>query len=163
MSTVKRDVIHFDVIKGFEHVSKLDEILFKKFNTLIKYFEQNYIGELKRGRGIGRKEPRFPHEIWNVYDRCIEDMPRTNNNIEGWHNSLQKTIKRNPSIYHFIDSIKLEQNNTDFIIKQLDTGIVPKRLANYVKVDQRIKEIIKEYKSENLSVYLHNLSLVIEY
>lgn len=43
-----------DVIKGLEHVCELDEILFKKFNTLIKYFEQNYIGELKREGGIGR-------------------------------------------------------------------------------------------------------------
>ncbi|CAF0849917.1 unnamed protein product [Brachionus calyciflorus] len=59
-------------------------------------------------------------------------MPRTNNNIEGWHTALQNVIRRSPIIYVFIDKIKLEQANMEAIHLQLVTGRLPKRKASYV-------------------------------
>ena len=44
------------------------------------YFETNYIGELQRGR---RMLPLFPHELWNMHYRVLNELPRTNNNLEG--------------------------------------------------------------------------------
>ena len=49
--------------------------------AVLDYFERNYIGELQCGR---RLEPRYPHTLWNVNLRVHENLPRTNNNLEGW-------------------------------------------------------------------------------
>ena len=34
--------------------------------------------------GIGRKKPKFNNELWNVYERVINDLPRSNNSVEAW-------------------------------------------------------------------------------
>ncbi|CAF0764984.1 unnamed protein product [Brachionus calyciflorus] len=122
-----------------------------------------YIGEVKRGRGVGRKDPKFKHDLWKVYVRNIENMPRTNNNIEGWHSALQNVIRRSPVIYAFIDKIKLEQANMEAIHLQLVTRRLPKRKASYVELDKRISEIIKDYSKIKVIDYLRNLALIIDY
>ncbi|CAF3479708.1 unnamed protein product [Adineta steineri] len=62
------------------------ELLEKEFhddtNDLLQYFEKTWIGE----RSIGYKKPRFNNELWNMYDRIVSDLPRTNNTVEGWNN-----------------------------------------------------------------------------
>lgn len=69
------DVLHaFDELSGFA----MDEA-----QVILDYLETNYIGELRRGR---RLPPRFPHEMWNSNVRVQENLPRTNNDLEGWHN-----------------------------------------------------------------------------
>ena len=50
--------------------------------VILDYFESN-IGELRRGR---RLAPRFPHTMWNMSLRVQNELPRTNNDLEGWHN-----------------------------------------------------------------------------
>ena len=50
--------------------------------VILDYFESN-IGELRRG---GRLVPRFPHTMWNMSLRVQNELPRTNNDLEGWHN-----------------------------------------------------------------------------
>ena len=50
--------------------------------VILDYFESN-IGELRRGR---RLVPRFPHTMWNMSLRVQNELPRTNNDLEGWHN-----------------------------------------------------------------------------
>ena len=37
--------------------------------SLVDYFEDNYIGRLKRGGG--RKKPRFDIALWNVYGSTV--------------------------------------------------------------------------------------------
>ncbi len=55
----------------------------------IDYFAVNHIGS-ERGRGQNRRRmvPRFKIVDGNVRDRALEDKPRTNNNLEGFHKSL---------------------------------------------------------------------------
>ena len=48
-----------DVVSAYDLFIKDNSEFMIKFTTFMKYFERNYVGELKRGRGVGRKEPRF--------------------------------------------------------------------------------------------------------
>ncbi|RMZ98818.1 hypothetical protein BpHYR1_036930 [Brachionus plicatilis] len=88
-----------------------------------KYFESTYIGELKRGMGVSRKEPKYPHAIWSLYERNCDDLPR--------------------------NGIKLEQSNTELLQTQIKTGRIPKRKAAYIFLDNRIKELIISYSRNN--------------
>ncbi|CAF4923835.1 unnamed protein product, partial [Rotaria sp. Silwood1] len=47
-------------------------------NDLLDYFEKTWIGEPKR-RGTGRNKPQFDHKLWNIHDRVIAGVPRSNN------------------------------------------------------------------------------------
>ena len=55
-----------------------ESAMFKKYATFVKYFES--------------KEPRYDLAFWNVHNRCVEGLPRTMNNVEGWHNAFYATI-----------------------------------------------------------------------
>ena len=38
-----------------------------------------------------RDIPMFPIQIWYVCDHTLALLPRTNNNVEGWHKRFQTT------------------------------------------------------------------------
>lgn len=37
-------------------------------------------------------EPTFPPELWNIYQWTHDNMPKTNNSIEGCHNAIQSSV-----------------------------------------------------------------------
>ncbi|KAI6656654.1 hypothetical protein LOD99_11261 [Oopsacas minuta] len=58
--------------------------------TVAKYFEDNYIGkQLPNG---SRRTPPFPIRVWNMHQRVMDRIPRTNNSVEGWHNAFSHGI-----------------------------------------------------------------------
>ena len=40
--------------------------------------------------------PRMPN--WNMYEQTPQGLPRTNNAVEGWHCSLQASLKREQTL-----------------------------------------------------------------
>ena len=73
----------FDVEKSFE---TLCEFLPPETYPLQDYFEDTYLGRsCRRGR---RREPLFGMELWNLYNRTTDELPRTNNAVEGWYRSF---------------------------------------------------------------------------
>ncbi|CAF3330513.1 unnamed protein product [Rotaria sp. Silwood2] len=67
-----------EVIEAFELIAdEFDD----EADTLVEYYEKTWIGEKKK-RGAGRKKPKFNNELWNVYERIINDLPRSNNSVE---------------------------------------------------------------------------------
>ena len=76
-----------DVVQTYETLTEPDE--FRVLDPVIDYFEDNFVGRLRRGR---RGLPRFPIELWNQYDRVITRLPRSNNAVEGWHNAFNNVV-----------------------------------------------------------------------
>jgi hypothetical protein len=53
--------------------------------------------------------PVFPHEQWNVSKRILQEYPRTNNSVEGWHRAFNVSIEvANPKIARIIHKMKCE-------------------------------------------------------
>jgi len=48
---------------------------------LLNYFSATWVGTKNR-------PPRFAHSLWSVYHRCLHELPRTTNIVEGWHNKM---------------------------------------------------------------------------
>lgn len=64
-----------DVIRAYEAIVSSDFWLDNDDNDansekqqFLNYFERNYIGVMGRTHSQGRKIPRFPIQLWNVYD-----------------------------------------------------------------------------------------------
>jgi hypothetical protein len=67
-------------------------ILYPQVLDLILCFEDNFIGRtMTRSR---RKNPRFDISMWNSFERVNQDLPRTNNAIEGWHNASHVRVTK---------------------------------------------------------------------
>ena len=83
---------------------------------LLDYLEDTYIGRLRNGR---RRAPIFALELWNMYERTVDGLARTNNNVEGWHRGIQFPINAcHPNFWKFLDVLKREENSTRVGITQ---------------------------------------------
>ena len=49
-------------------------------DVILDYLEENYIGAVRHGR---YRRPRYTYAMWGVHDRVVDDLPRTNNAVEG--------------------------------------------------------------------------------
>ena len=63
-----------------------------------------------RGK-IRRENPLYPVSFWNVKKRVDEDLPRTNNAVEGFHSALCSSItcKQFDNIWKLIAALKKEE------------------------------------------------------
>ncbi|XP_060872634.1 uncharacterized protein LOC132946603 [Metopolophium dirhodum] len=95
-------------------------------SDFLGYFESTWIGKLCRNKK--RRNPRFPIELWNCYNLVKYDIPKTNNSVEGWHNSFNSTLNAlHPSIWKFIEALKKEEKLNRLKMHKLLAGTEPRQ------------------------------------
>ena len=101
-----------NVIQAFENLSDHLRYTYPDIegtDQLLEYFEDTYIGRYRRN--APRRPPHFSIELWNMYHRTKDELPRTNNSIEGWHSGFQANIScLHTTIWKFIDLLKKSQS-----------------------------------------------------
>ncbi|CAF1040026.1 unnamed protein product, partial [Brachionus calyciflorus] len=100
--------------------------------------------------------PRFHMSLWNFCDLTVQGLPHTNNNLEGWHNALQSSIKSHHNLVSLIDCLKLEQTNKDNIYIEFSALLTGVNKAKEEKLDNAIAD----YNSVNIESFLKYLSFV---
>ena len=61
-----------------------------------------------------------------MYNQTLNDLARTNNEVEGWHHSFQANVGAyHPYLWKFIDILKREQNLTQVNIAQAQASHQP--------------------------------------
>ena len=73
------------------HVDALATTLPEELVPLLNWFEDNYIGHPHR-RGTGRRQPLFPTQMWNMYQRTLQGEDRTNNHAEAAYRRLRSEL-----------------------------------------------------------------------
>ncbi|KAI1716479.1 hypothetical protein DdX_07535 [Ditylenchus destructor] len=98
-----------------------------EINPLIEWFEKYYIGaERRRGNRIVQLEPRFPPEMWSVYQRTLDGASRTNNYAEAANRRIQSELGVcHPTLGNFILSLKKVQHGRDQQYMQWVAGLEP--------------------------------------
>ena len=99
--------------------------------------------------------------MWNVYDRVISNLPRSNNSVEGWHNAFATRVAiAHPTIKKLAEKIRSEQSKFEVDIAQLLQGQQPKpKKARYRKLDERIARLVADYNPTQISEYLKNIAV----
>ena len=55
-----------------------------------------------------------------MYNRVLNKLPRTNNNLEGWYTRFSTMFRQtHPSIWEFIDTLKLDASHNLMLIVQM--------------------------------------------
>ena len=61
-----------------------------------------------------------------MYNRVLNELPGTNNNLEGWHTHFSAMFREmHPSIWEFIDPLKLDASQNQMLIAQILAGAAP--------------------------------------
>ena len=80
-----------NVIASFEELSDLISDTYQgKIDDLLDYFKETYIGRYRRN--AERRRPLFALNLWNIFHRTFDELPRTNNHVEGWHRRFQAQV-----------------------------------------------------------------------
>ena len=129
------------------HYDELKEELREALTPVADYFEHTYIRvrRLMRARENLRfcvitGPPRYPTAIWNQYEAVLNDIARTNNMSEGWHNKFQMVVgKHHPSMYAFLKKLQKEQSYAEIIIRQLQ---LRREVREPIKIKKRGRKIM---------------------
>ncbi|XP_076036661.1 uncharacterized protein LOC143022389 [Oratosquilla oratoria] len=129
---------------------------------VVDYFEDTWIG--RPNRRNGRRPPLFRHDMWNMYSRVLDDLPKTNNSLEGWHRRFETEVGvHHPNIWRFIKCLQKEQGFNEVQTEQYVGEIEPEPpRKRYLDAAKRIKRLIQAFDPNNTIDYIreiaHNLS-----
>ena len=117
-----------DVISAWERLMQLPNKTVPLSSPLASYFERTYIGERKR---TGRKTPVIPISIWNSYELLADELPRTTNAVEGWHNRFHQAVGAcHLGFYRFCDKVRKEQGKQEKVLEDITKGVFFPRNGN---------------------------------
>ena len=153
-----------NVVVYFEELADhLRNVFNEDCDNLLDYFEGNYTGRFRRN--VPRNAPLFAINLWNMFHRTFDELPRTTYCIEGWHRTFQATVAPcHPTFWKFLELLKKEDAlNRVKILQARDGHNAPRARRRYADANQRWTQLVDN--SQNLAPmrYLrsivHNLSL----
>ena len=148
--------------KVIESFKTLQESLSEEFATVMDYFEDNYIGRLRRNR---RAVAVFETSIWSVHSRVANSLPRTNNAVEGWHRKMQSAVScHHPNIWSFLRILKREQSLNNVNLNQIFGGHLPEQpKKKYKDCSSRIANIVADFDNRDIIEYLKAIAYNINF
>lgn len=94
---------------------------------------------------------RFPPDMWHSLNIIDVDFPRTNNAIEGWHNTFANTFGTSKySFYLLLSKLKDEEDAIRIkSFQQDELGICFIRKQRYINRENNIFEFLTETRNSN--------------
>ena len=147
-----------DVIDLFEHL--IEDPAYRDIEAICDYMEDNFIGRLRRGR---RGPPRFSLQLWSQFSRVIDNLPRSNNAIEGWHNAFNNVVGfAHPTTTKLARKLQQEQHSTQLLRRQLELGTTPgKKKKTYIRVNEALHTMVTDYNNRDPITYLGDIARVL--
>ncbi|KAI6658189.1 hypothetical protein LOD99_15458 [Oopsacas minuta] len=110
------------------------------------YFEDNYIDN--RLPNNCRRIPPFPIRIWNMYERVRQQLPRTNNVVEGCHNAFNSSVGcSHPSVSKLFKSLQREHSLQEVKLIKWKSGGTIVRSKRSIERDERIQLLVGDYEN----------------
>ncbi|CAF4575329.1 unnamed protein product, partial [Rotaria socialis] len=108
----------------------------------------------------GRKKPQFDHKLWNIHDRVVATVPRSNSSVEGWHNAFASRVAiSHPTIVKLGEKIRREQSKYEVdMTKILQGHNIKTKKACYRKLDDRITRLANSFDPTQLDQFLKNMA-----
>ncbi|KAK0414749.1 hypothetical protein QR680_011596 [Steinernema hermaphroditum] len=124
----------------------------QEHRSFLEYMETTWIGRTLR-------IPLFPPEMWNCKDVTEQNLPRTNNSVESWHNAFKQALgSQHPNIFKVIEALKLEQVRVNGLYVRLMAGeeVPLYQRKEYRNANHRLLAVIQRYNTTPALDYLDN-------
>lgn len=148
-----------DVVEGFEQLCRVIRGVYDdQLDDLLDYFEDTYIGRYRRD--APRRPAMFPIDLWNMFHRTYDELPRTNNNVEGWHRGFQAQVSScHPVFWKFLQILQNEEGLKRVEILQNLVGhqAEPQR-RRYRDCNARILAVVDDYANRERMQYLRSIA-----
>ncbi|KAL8604295.1 hypothetical protein ACOMHN_023665 [Nucella lapillus] len=140
-------------------MDSLDADTDETLSDFLAYFESTWLGIVQRGH---RRRPKFDVAMWNVYNRVGDNLPRTNNSVEGWHCAFdQRMSVTHPTLGRLVIKLRKEQARTELMLEQRAMGVRMRKNKQYEVVNTRLQALVARYAQKDALVFLkavaHNL------
>ena len=100
-----------DIINAFNILARNLDV---DLQPILVHMEDNYFDHMRRGHF---RAARFPMATWNVHDRVLDSLPRTNNSVEGWHHAFAASCGgHHLNFWRFINAVFIHQGNCPDIL-----------------------------------------------
>ena len=106
--------------------------------------------------------PLFPIELWNCYQRVLNDEDRVNNSIESWHKQFESDAGKHPTVNKALEQFRIEQKHTEILLQQIGSGDFYERRTKGQKRDENIKKVVLSFHSLTIEEYFESICLAIE-
>ena len=124
-----------------------------KLEKFIFYIEDTWVGRGELGKAM------YTIELWNQYENALSGSQKTNNAVEATHRAFQKSLSIvHPKFSKFINLLQKEQTITENKIEQAEAGYPQKKRKRDEKNYDYIKNILENYRKDNLQAILKGLS-----
>ena len=146
-----------DVIDSFETLADYSRNGYGlELDDMLDYFQDTYIGRFRHN--VPRRRPTFNIETWSMFHRTDNELPRTNNVVEGWHRGFQSHVTTcHPSFWKFIDIMKQEEGVVRAGVLQNQGGHPsPPQRRRYTDNHARILRIVDDYANSGRIDYLRS-------
>ena len=92
--------------------------------------------------------------------RVEDKLPRTNNDIEGWHSGFDVMFRHtHPPVWQFIDVLKQDSSFNRMKIAQVIAGAAPRPQTRiYREITLRIRNLIAANDINNIIPFLRGIS-----
>ena len=100
-------------------------------------------------------------EQWSCHEIVKNDLPRTNNAVEGWNSNFVKLVNsKHPSFPKLIEKFQDEQKNAEILLEKRCAGQKVARLkkAKYQKLDKNLITMIKSFQHNDINGFLKGCS-----
>ena len=140
-----------DVVQGFEDLTDHIRINYQgEVDNLLEYFEDTYIG--RHRRNAPRRTAMFPVVLWNMFHRTDEEIPRTNNSVEGWHRSFHARVSScHPIFWKFLQILQNEEN-------YIRVKIIQNEVWHPAEPQRRILAIADDFPNRETLPYLRSIT-----
>ena len=149
---------HYMQLLLVDEISRPDGLLV----DFMTYFQKTYVGQLINGVEI---PGTFPYQMWNMYQRVKDRLPRTNNSLEGWHNAFARDLPLHPPIPTLAKKYQTEQHKKAMNRRHHVEGRTrPKAKKLYQRVTKYLESQVNKLDSQILVnlVYLEQTARVME-
>lgn len=101
--------------------------------------------------------------MWNCHEAVLNQTPRTNNDVEGWHRGFSSKLNvSHASLWKFFNPLQLEQSPTENKYSDMTAGKSDNnRKRKYVDYDERLLDVVSNFNDDDTDEleYLQGVAL----
>jgi hypothetical protein len=96
---------------------------------------------------------RYPISFWHYGNYIDENIPRTNNAIEGWNSTFKNTFGTSRySLHLLIEKLKCEEDAIRIKAIRQENGDIIRRKRKFIRIEQQINDFLRNNNERNFGV-----------